>query len=158
MKQRSSNIRSFKTLVSDSKNNMLIILMNWSDIVGKGNSGIMIPLQLKQKTLTIAIPNNMVLSVAAKFTPLIIKRANLCFEDENVKKLKFLIEPGLFKKPKTEKATAEKTKTVKAAREISKEEIFQKKHELIERFGMGEAFSESAAKIELLNMKRGDND
>lgn len=153
MKQRSSKIRSLKALVSDSKNNLLIILMNWSDIVGKGNSGIMIPLQLKQKTLTIAIPNNMVLSIATKFTPLIIKRANLCFEDENVKKLKFLIEPGLFKKSKTEKA-----KSVKVASEISKEEIFQKKHELIERFGMGETFSEYAAKIELLNMKRGDND
>jgi len=153
MKQRSSEVKSLKTLVSDSHNKLMIILMNWADIVGKSNSRNMMPLELKLKTLEIAVPNNMVLSIASKFAPLIIKKTNFCLQNESVSKLKFEIKPEFFKKAK-----GEKTKAAKKVPEISKEEIAQKKQELIDRFGLNEKTAETAAEIELLNIKRGQNE
>ena len=153
MKQRFSQVKSLKTLVSDSRNNILIILMNWPNIVGKGNSKIMMPLELKQKTLEIALPNNMVLSIASKFASVIINKANLCLQNDGVGKLKFEIKPELFKKTKIGK-----TETDKKVPEISEEEIAQKKQELINKFGLQEKTAEVAAKIELLNIKRGKNE
>ena len=153
MKQRVSQVKSIKTIVSDSNNNILIILMNWQNIVGKGNAGIMMPVELKQKTLSIAIPNNMVLSIASKFASVIINKANLCFGYESVLKLKFVIEPAYFKKSKTEK-----TKASPYVPEISEEEICQKKQELIAKFALDEKTAGVAAKIELLNIKRGKNE
>ena len=153
MKQRFSQVKSLKTLISDLHNKYMIILMNWKAIVGKSNAGIMMPVELKQKTLEIAIPNNMVLSIASKFASEIIKKANLCLENEGVGKLKFEIKPEFFKKAKTER-----TKAVKNVTGISKEEIAQKKQELIDKFGLEENFAGIAAEIELLNIKRGQNE
>lgn len=153
MKQRFSQVKSLKTLVSDSKNNILIILMNWSSIVGNGNARIMMPLELKQKTLTVAVPNNMVLSVATKFASLIINKASICLGNESVLKLKFEIKPELFKKAKAEKTNADSH-----IPEISEEEIAQKKQELMNKFNLNEKTAEIAAKIELLNIKRGENE
>ena len=127
--------------------------MNWPDIVGKSNSKIMMPLELKQKTLEIAIPNNMVLSIASKFASVIINKANLCLQNNGVGKLKFEIKPEFFKKTRKEK-----TETAKKVLEISEEEIYQKKQELIDKFGLNEKTAEVAAKIELLNIKRGKNE
>ena len=151
--KRFSQVKSLKTLVADSNSCILIILMNWQNIVGKSNSRIMMPVELKQKTLEIAVPNNMVLSIASKFASEIIKKANLCFENENVGKLKFVIEPAYFKKSKAEKIQAEKPLP-----EISEEEITQKKQELIARFGLDENIAGIAAEIELLNIRRGENE
>lgn len=91
-------VKSLKSIFLDSQNKLLIILMNWSTIVGKGNSKIMMPLELRQKTLEIALPNNMVLSAVSKFSALIIKKANLCAGEKSVEKLKFVIEPSRFTK------------------------------------------------------------
>ena len=145
-------IKSLRTIVSDSQNKFMIILLNWSNIVGKGNSKIMMPLELKLKTLEIALPNNIVLAAASKFSPLIMKKANLCAGVDSVRKLKFVIDPAYFKK------TKEKTKAAPHAPEISEEEIVIKKQELMANFGLAEKIAETAAKIELLNMKRGQND
>ncbi|MBO4711891.1 DUF721 domain-containing protein [bacterium] len=153
MKQRFSQVKSLKTLVSDSKSNILIILMNWQNIVGSSNAKIMMPLELKQKTLEIALPNNMVLSVATKFASVIINKANICFGYDSVLKLKFVIEPAYFKKSKTEK-----TKASPRVPEISEDEINQKKQELISKFSLNEKIAETAAKIELLNIERGKNE
>lgn len=152
MKQRFSQVKSLKTLVSDSHNNILIILMNWPNIVGKGNSKNMMPVELKQKTLTIAVPNNMVLTIASKFVSVIINKANLCFETESVSKVKFEMKPEFFKKAKAEKKNA-----APHVPEISEEEIYQKKQELIEKFNLNDNIAECAAKIELLNI-RGKNE
>ena len=152
MKQRFSQVKSLKTLVSDSHNNILIILMNWPNIVGKGNSKNMMPVELKQKTLTIAVPNNMVLTIASKFVSVIINKANLCFETESVSKVKFEMKPEFFKKAKAEKKNA-----VPHVPEISEEDICQKKQELIEKFNLDDNIAECAAKIELLNI-RGKNE
>ena len=143
-------VKSLKTLVSDSSSSILIILMNWQSIVGKSNARIMMPLEIRQKTLEIALPNNIVLSAVSKFSATIIKKANLCLGNENVGKLKFVIEPAYFKKTKIEKK-----KTDLHPNEISKEEIIQKKQELITKFGLNENIAECAAEIELLNIKRG---
>ena len=124
--------------------------MNWPNIVGKSNSRNMIPLELKQKMLTIAVPNNMVLSIASKFASVIINKTNFCFETESVSKLKFEIKPEFFKKIKKVK-----TETAQKVQAISEEEIAQKKQELIDKFGLNEKTAERAAEIELLNMKRG---
>ena len=153
MKQRSSKVKSLQTLVVDSNNKFMIILMNWPNIVGKGNSKIMMPLELKQKTLEIALPNNMVLSIASKFASVIINKANLCLQNDGVGKLKFEIKPEFFKRKKVGK-----TGTDKKVPEISEEEIAQKKQELINKFGLQEKTAEVAAKIELLNIKRGKNE
>lgn len=147
--QRSSSVKPLKTLVFDSQNKFMIILMNWPNIVGKGNSKIMMPLELKQKTLEIALPNNMVLSIASKFASLIIKKTNLCLQNESVSKLKFEIKPEFFKKIKKVK-----TETAQKVQAISEEEIAQKKQELIDKFGLNEKTAERAAEIELLNMKK----
>ena len=127
--------------------------MNWKTIVGKSNARIMMPLELKQKTLEIALPNNMVLSIASKFASEIIKKANIYLENDGVGKLKFEIKPEFFKKSKIEK-----TKAVKNFTEISKEEIDQKKQELMDKFGLDEKTAATAAEIELLNIKRGKNE
>jgi hypothetical protein len=153
MKQRFSQVKSLKTVVSDSQNKFMIILMNWQNIVGKSNVKLMIPLELKQKTLEIAIPNNIVLAAASKFAELIMKKANLCFREESVLKLKFAIQPSFFKKKRSESAK-EETPVI----ELSEEEITQKKQELNKKFGFKGKIAECAAKIELLNMKRGQND
>ncbi|MBR6422973.1 DUF721 domain-containing protein [bacterium] len=126
--------------------------MNWPNIVGKGNSKNMMPVELKQKTLTIAVPNNMVLTIASKFVSVIINKANLCFETESVSKVKFEMKPEFFKKAKAEKKNA-----APHVPEISEEEIYQKKQELIEKFNLNDNIAECAAKIELLNI-RGKNE
>lgn len=147
-----ATVKSLKTLVTDSKNNMLIILMNWQNIVGKSNSRIMMPVELKQRTLEIALPNNMVLSVTAKFAPVIINKAKLCLGKDSVSKLKFEIKPEFFKKTKVEKKN-----TGTYTDEIPKGEITLKKQELMSKFGLDENIAERAAKIELLNI-RGKNE
>jgi len=153
MKQRFSPVKSIKTLIYDLHNKFIIILMNWENIVGKSNSKTMMPVELKQKTLEIAVPNNMVLSVASKFTAVIVKKANLALQNEEVSRVKFEIKPEFFKKAKKGK-----TETVKNVPEVSKEEIAQKKQELIDKFGLSEKTAETAAEIELLNIKRGQNE
>ena len=95
----------------------------------------------------------MVLSIASKFASVIINKANLCLQNDGVGKLKFEIKPEFFKKKKVGK-----TETDKKVPEISEEEIAQKKQELINKFGLQEKTAEVAAKIELLNIKRGKNE
>lgn len=151
-KPEKAPVKPLKSIVSDSQNKFMIILMNWSDIVGQGNSKIMMPLELKLKTLKIALPNNMVLAATSKFSAMIIKKADLCAGVDSVQKLKFVIEPAYFKK------TKEKTKAAPQIPEISEEEIILKKQELMAKFGLEEKIALTAAKIELLNMKRGQND
>ena len=150
MRERNTTVKSIKAIISDSQNKFFVILMNWSGIVGKSNAKIMMPLELKQKTLEIALPNNMVLSATSKFSALIMKKANLCTGEDSVQKLKFVIAPAFFQKTKIEK-----TKEIYQETELSKEEIDKKKQELINKFGLNEKIAECAAKIELLNVKRG---
>lgn len=155
MEKRTTNpakaqVRSIRALVSDSHNKFMIILMNWSNIVGKGNSKIMMPLELKQKTLCIAVPNNIVLAATSKFSALIIKKADQCIGEESVEKLKFSIDPARFKKTK-----AEKTKTFSKTSKFDEEEIIQKKQELMHEFHLDENIAEYAAGIELSSVKRG---
>ncbi len=153
MKPRKAAVKSIGSIISDSQNKFFIILMNWSKIVGKSNAKMMMPVELKQKTLEIALPNNIVLAATSKFSPLITKKANLCAGEDSVQKLKFIIEPAYFKKEKTEKIKSD-PQTI----ELTEEDIYQKKQELIDKFGLEESIAVIAAKIELLNIKRGQND
>lgn len=150
MKKRENPVKSLKTIVLDSQNKFMIILMNWASIVGKSNARIMMPFELKQKTLSIALPNNMVLSAISKFSALIMDKANLCAGEKSVEKLKFTIEPSRFKKTKADKTKAEAQTT-----DISEEEILQKKQELMTNFALEGNIAEIAAKIELTAVKRG---
>ncbi len=146
MKQQ---VKSIQTVISESPNKLLFAIMNWSEIVGKNNAEITIPIRLKQKILEIAVPNNIVLATVSKFSRLIIDRMNAKTGGENVLRLKFSIVPSLFNKTKK----IEKKRVVQKTTDFPEEEISQKKLELMQKFGFDETTAENAANIEMFITK-----
>lgn len=155
MKRFSETAVSFEEVISSSKNKLLQIIMNWESIVGKGNHLIMMPLKLEKKTLSIAVPNNIVLSASVKFTHLIAERINAKFGAETVQKVNFQLDPSKFKGIKNLKKTKISASSESRTEEdpislIPEEKIIEKKEELKKKFGFSDAMALSAAKIELM--------
>ena len=148
MTGQKSGIKSIKNLIEDSSGNFLKILLIWEEVTGKSNARQMIPAELKQKILKVAVANNIVLAAASKFEQLMIKRINSNFDGETVTQIKFFIDPSRFKRK-----AGEIRQQKQAVAEFSQEEIFAKKFELIQKFGFDEKIAEVAANIELFREK-----
>lgn len=148
MTRQNSDIKSIKNLILDSSGSFLRILLIWEEVTGKNNVKWMIPTELKQKILKVAVANNIVLNAASKFEQLMIKRINSNFDGETVVQIRFFIDPSRFKR---------KSGKIKQQRQVitefSREEIFAKEFELIQKFGFDEKIAEVAANIELFREK-----
>jgi len=132
----------------ESSGKFFRIILIWEEVTGRSNARLMIPAELKQKTLKVAVANNIVLAAASKFEQLMIKRINSNFDDETVTQIKFFIDPSRFKRKQD--GSRQKKQPVT---EFSQEEILAKELELIRKFGFDEKIAEVAANIELFREK-----
>lgn len=131
----------------ESSGKFFRIVLIWEEVTGK-NAKLMMPAELKQKTLKVAVPNNIVLSAVLKFEKLMIQRINSNFEDETVLQIKFFVDPSQFKKKRNENKQKKQLIT-----EFSQEELVAKEFELIQKFGFDEKIAETVANIELFREK-----
>lgn len=148
MKKETSQVKSIKNLMWETSGIFLKILLIWEEVTGKSNSKLMIPTELKQKILKVAVPNNIVISAVSKFEQLMIKRINSNFDCETVVQIRFFIDPSQFKRKKSE---SKPKKDILS--DFSQEEIVAKEFELMQEFGFDEKIAEIAANIELLREK-----
>ena len=93
---RKSEVKSFHDLLSNIGDPFIDILLSWENIVGADNTKNMIPLRIEEKTLVIAVPNNMVLSVAARCKNRIIMKINEIKKTQDIENIKFLLDVSLF--------------------------------------------------------------
>lgn len=148
MKEKNSDVKSIKNLMWETSGIFLKILLIWEEVTGKSNAKLMIPTELKQKILKVAVPNNIVISAVSKFERLMVKRINSKFDEETVLGVRFFIDPSQFKRKKSE---SKPRKDILS--DFSQEEISQKKQELIQSFNLNGEMAEIAASIELLREK-----
>ena len=147
MKKQNLPVKSIKDSMLESSGKFFRIVLIWEEVTGK-NAKLMMPAELKQKTLKVAVPNNIVLSAVLKFEKLMIQRINSNFEDETVLQIKFFVDPSQFKKKKSENKQKKQLIT-----EFSQEELVAKEFELIQKFGFDEKIAETVANIELFREK-----
>ena len=147
MKKQNLPVKSIKDSMLESSGKFFRIVLIWEEVTGK-NAKLMMPAELKQKTLKVAVPNNIVLSAVLKFEKLMIQRINSNFEDETVLQIKFFVDPSQFKKKKSENKQKKQLIT-----EFSQEELVAKEFELIQKFGFDEKIAETLANIELFREK-----
>ena len=148
MDKQNFPVKSIKDSMLESSGKFFRIILIWEEVTGKSNARLMIPAELKQKTLKVAVANNIVLAAASKFEQLMIKRINSNFDEETVSQIKFFIDPSQFKRKKDR--FKQKKQLVN---EFSREEILEKEFELIRKFGFDEKIAEVAANIELFREK-----
>ena len=146
---RKNQIKSIKELIWDSSSKFIKILLSWEEISGKSNAKIMMPVELKEKVLKVAVPNSIVLSAISKFEHPMMTRINSKFDEKSVVKIIFFIDPSKFKT----KRSGTRQKTSKPV-QFSHEEFLQKKQELIQKFHLNENMAEIAANIELIKEKK----
>lgn len=89
-------VRSFNELLSSLDDPFIDLLLSWKDIVGADNVGKMIPLRIEDKTLVIAVPNNMVLSVASRCRSRLLMKINEKKRIPAVENVKFLLDTKIF--------------------------------------------------------------
>ncbi|MGI6395591.1 MAG: DciA family protein [bacterium] len=139
-------------IIPCSKNTFTSILLKWGDIAGKTNREIMIPLEFKNKVLTIGVPNGMVSKTALRFKKQMIENISRQVKKNSVLDLKFVIDASKF--PSQIKEEKEHPGKVKI--EISKEELSKKTEEII-KLGVSSNLAKTFAEIELLKDKREKN-
>ena len=147
MEKQNLPVKSIKDSMLESSGKFFIILI-WEEVTGKNNAKLMIPAELKQKILKVAVANNIVLAAASKFEQLMIKRINSNSGEETVRQIKFFIDPSRFKRKK--EGSRQKKQPVT---DVSQEEVLAKEFELIQKFGFDEKIAEVAANIELFREK-----
>ena len=147
MKKQNLPVKSIKDSMLESSGKFFRIVLIWEEVTGK-NAKLMMPAELKQKTLKVAVPNNIVLSAVLKFEKLMIQRINSNFKDETVLQIKFFVDPSQFKKKRSENKQKKQLIT-----EFSQEELVAKEFELIQKFGFDEKIAETVANIELFREK-----
>ncbi|HRZ79971.1 MAG TPA: DciA family protein [bacterium] len=135
-------------VLSSERNSLLKILINWTEICGISNRELMIPVEIKDSSLVIAVPNGMVAKSFARFKHQILINLDKVLKKHSVSDIKFTVDPARFR----EKQPSPSNDTV-AIPEISPEELLAKKLE-IESRGISPALSGSMAKIELLWQKK----
>ena len=148
MEKQNFPVKSIKDSMLESSGKFFRIILIWEEVTGKSNAKLMIPAELKQKTLKVAVANNIVLAAASKFEQLMIKRINSNFDEETVSQIKFFIDPSRFKRKK--EGSRQKKQLVT---EFPQEEILEREFELIRKFGFDEKIAEVAANIELFREK-----
>ena len=146
---KKTDVKSIKELIWISSGKFLKIMLSWEEIAGKNNAKIMMPVELKDKILKVAVPNSIVLSAISKFEQSMIKRANAKFNEKGVVKIIFFIDPSKFKA----KRSGKKQKPSESV-QFSQEEFLEKKQELIQKFNLNEKMAGIAANIELTREKK----
>jgi len=137
-------VSSIKKVVSENSFKPFSrILMKWSSIAGPSNREIMMPLDFKKGTLSVAVPNSMVLKATARFKQKMIENIIRLAEVDNLNDIKFFIDPALFK-----------TKRTKEKPQKKPHQICDKKTELIKNellnMGISSDLAETFAHIEQL--------
>ena len=142
-------VKSIKDLIWNSSGRFIKILISWDEIAGKNNDKMMMPVELKEKVLKVAVPNSIVMSAISKFEQTMIKRINSKLDEKTVVKIIFFIDPSKFKT----KRSGVKQKTTESI-QFSQEELVEKKQELMQKFNLNDKTAEIAANIELMREKK----
>lgn len=148
MEKQNFPVKSIKDSMMESSGKFFRIILIWEEVTGKNNAKLMIPAELKQKILKVAVANNIVLAAASKFEQLMIKRINSNSGEETVKQIKFFIDPSRFKRKSSGFNHKKQPVT-----NFSQEEILAKEFELVQKFGFDEKIAEVVANIELFREK-----
>jgi hypothetical protein len=135
-------------IISETNNTLMTILLNWEKIAGKTNREIMIPFELRNKVLLVAVPNGMVAKTVVRFKEQMIGNINRQIRKNAVSEIKFFVDTARFGNVEI----AEPAQTERKI-EISKTDITKKTKEL-QKQGISEHLAETLAEIELLIEKR----
>jgi len=135
-------------IISETKSTFLTILLNWEKIAGKTNREIMIPFDLKNKVLLVAVPNGMVAKTVVRFKEQMIGNINREIRKSAVSEIKFFVDSARFGNVEI----AEPAQTERKI-EISKTDLSRKIKEL-QKQGISEHLAGTLAEIELLIEKR----
>lgn len=144
-------MKSVSQILGSEKNTILKLIINWTEIAGVSNRELMIPAEIKDGILMIAVPNGMVAKTFARFKYQLLSNLGRVIKNINVSDIKFIIDPSRFKE-KTDRTENQGSPVV----ELSEQEILEKKKE-IESKGITPSMAESMAKIELLWQKKKKN-
>jgi len=93
---KKEQVRSFHEVLSSLDDPFIDLLLSWENIVGADNVGKMIPLRIEDKTLVVAVPNNMVLSIAARCKNQLLTGINEGKKEQYIENIKFLLDIKLF--------------------------------------------------------------
>lgn len=137
-------------ILNSCRNNLLKLVINWSEIAGASNREIMIPSEIQRHTLIIAVPNGMVAKTFVRFKPQLISNVNRFLNNNGISDIRFTVDASRFKKE--EKKSEKKQEEIK----LSPEDIAMKRKEL-EAKGISAELSESMAKIELIWQQKKQN-
>lgn len=135
-------------IISETKSTFLTILLNWEKIAGKTNREIMIPFELRNKVLLVAVPNGMVAKTVVRFKEQMISNINREIRKNVVSEIKFFVDTARFGNVEI----PEPAQPVKKV-ELSKTDITKKTKEL-QKQGISENLAQTLAEIELLIEKR----
>ncbi len=131
-------------IISDGiKNPLFHILMSWGKIAGPSNRDIMVPVQFKNKELTVVVPNGMVAKTALRFKKKIIENIIRLTKIMEVKDIKFVIDSALFNEQDSPAETKKEVKKI-----CDKKTSERKKH--LVKMGISPSLAESFAQIEQL--------
>jgi hypothetical protein len=108
----------------------------------------MIPTDIKEKTLIIAVPNGMVAKTFVRFKNQLLSNISNIVRNSGISDIRFVVDISRFKEKKPVRTDNSKT-----APELSPEEILMKKNEL-ESKGISPSIAESMARIELIWQKK----
>jgi hypothetical protein len=141
-------INRLSRIISGTKNTFMTILLNWENIAGKTNREIMIPFELRNKVLFVAVPNGMVAKTAVRFKEQMIGNIHRETGKNHVSDIKFMVDTSRFGSSGHKEYEQPETKI-----EISKSELSKKIKEL-QKQGISEHLAGTLAEIELLIEKR----
>ena len=141
-------INRLSRIISETRNIFMTILLNWENIAGKTNREIMIPFDLKNKVLLVAVPNGMVAKTVVRFKDQMINNINREIRKNSVSEIKFFVDTARFGNIEIKEMPRAEEKI-----EISKSELSKKIKEL-QKQGISEHLAGTLAEIELLIEKR----
>ncbi|HNW83104.1 MAG TPA: DciA family protein [bacterium] len=135
-------------ILGSEHSTILKLIINWTEIAGVSNRELMIPVDIRDRTLIIVVPNGMVAKTFVRFKNQLLSNIGNIVRNSGISDIKFIVDTTRFKEKKPVKTDPENI-----APDLSPEEILKKKHEL-ESKGISPAIAESMARIELIWQKK----
>lgn len=141
-------MKSVSQILGSEKNTLLKLIINWTEISGNSNRELMIPVEIKENILIIAVPNGMVAKSFARFKHQILINLDKVLRKNTISDIRFHVDPSRFKDKAPEPLII-----TDHVPEISESELLAKKLE-IESRGISSQLSETMARIELTWQKK----
>jgi len=137
-------MKKVSEIVTSSKRVLFNIILNWSEIVGNSNRDIMILFQIKNKVLSVAVPNGMVAKTVARLKGTVIEKINSLVRKKAILDISFVVSPSRFPDQIKRAQAASPQKISVPSAEIRKRAAEMKKN------GLSDSLAETFAEIELL--------